>query len=347
MRPVTSRRGLGARLPAPARTGADGWGSWRFGSPPGRSDPDASGSGAAGSGHVMKWAPVEILPGRPVIPGVSDDNPRRYDAYAREYPSYRETSRDLIAVALPSADAGRVNAAVLDLACGTGATTREILAVLGPDSQVTGVDQSAAMLTVAASSTTDPRATWIQARARECRSARDRDQSTSSSAIPAIWQTDVAAAAMAVRAVMKAGGRFAFNVPAGFLGEYGRGSRERYPSLLSEMRAIAERDYGWAPGDRAPGRVWPRLTEESICRSLAAAGFDVEQVTEVSHQNSAESQRAWLSIPIFTRDRFGGLPYEDRMRVLDKAYERLGPGQTERAQWAVFVAAAVSAEAVP
>ena len=106
------------------------------------------------------------------------------------------------------------------------------------------------------------------------------------------------------------------------------------------MRAIAERDYGWAPDDRAPGRVSPRLTEESICRSLAAAGFDVEQVTEVSHQNSAESQRAWLSIPIFTRDRLGGLPYEDRMRVLDQAYERLGPGQTERAQWAVFVARA-------
>ena len=289
--------------------------------------------------------PVEILPGPAGDTWGEDDNPRRYDAYAREYPSYRETSRDLIAVALPSADAGRVDAVVLDLACGTGATTREILAVLGPDSRVTGVDQSAAMLTVAASSTTDPRATWIQAPAESV----DQHVTESVDVVicnSAIWQTDVAAAAMAVRAVMKVGGRFAFNVPVGFLGD-GRGSRERYPSLLSEMRAIAERDYGWAPGDRAPGRVWPRLTEESICGSLAAAGFDVEPVTEVCHQNSAESQRAWLSIPIFTRDRFGGLPYEDRMRVLDKAYERLGPGQTERAQWAVFVAAAVGAEAVP
>ena len=34
----------------------------------------------------------------------------------------------------------------------------------------------------------------------------------------------------------------------------------------------------------------------------------------------------------------GGLPYEDRMRVLDNAYERLGPGQTEQAKWAVFAA---------
>lgn len=72
--------------------------------------------------------PVEILAGPAGDSWGEDDNPRRYDAYAREYPSYRETSRDLIAVALPSADAGRVDAVVLDLACGTGATTREILA---------------------------------------------------------------------------------------------------------------------------------------------------------------------------------------------------------------------------
>jgi SAM-dependent methyltransferase len=267
-----------------------------------------------------------------------DDNPRRYDAYAREYPGYRETSRDLIALALPSADAGVADAAVVDLACGTGATTREILAVLGPDGRVTGIDKSAAMLKVAASSAADPRVTWIQARAENV----DQHVTVPADAVicnSAIWQTDFAATAIAVRAVMKAGGRFAFNVPAGFLDDgASHGARERYPSLLSEMRAIAERDYGWAPDDGAPGRARQRLTQESICRSLAAAGFDVEQVTEVSHHDSAGSQRAWLSIPIFTRDRLGGLPYEDRMRVLDKAYKRLGPGQAERATWVVFVA---------
>lgn len=267
-----------------------------------------------------------------------DDNARRYDAYAREYPNYRETSRDLIAVALPSADAGVADAAVLDLACGTGATAREILAVLGPDGSVTGVDKSAAMLGVAASSTTDPRATWIQARA-ECVDQHVTEAVDAVICNSAIWQTDFAATAMAVRAVVKPGGRFAFNVPAGFLGDGGgHGARDRYPSLLSEMRAIAERDHGWVPDTRAPGRVGRRLTQESIRRSLAAAGFDLEQVTEVSHQDSAESQRAWLSIPVFTRGPLGGLPYEDRMRVLDKAYERLGPGHAELGEWAVFVA---------
>jgi hypothetical protein len=50
----------------------------------------------------MKW----VMETFPVAAGDSrgeDDNPRRYDAFAREYPGYRETSRDLIALALPSA----------------------------------------------------------------------------------------------------------------------------------------------------------------------------------------------------------------------------------------------------
>jgi SAM-dependent methyltransferase len=267
-----------------------------------------------------------------------DDNPRRYDAYARGYPNYQETSRDLIAVALPSADAAVADAAVLDLACGTGATTREILAVLGPRGRVTGVDSSAAMLRVAASSTTDPRATFIHAPAERV------DQHVAGPADvvicnSAIWQTDFPATAAAVSAVLTPGGCFAFNVPVDFLGDGdGQRSADRYPSLLAEMQAIAARDYGWAPADRPTARVGRRLTRHSICSSLAATGFDVELISEVSHQDSPESERAWLSIPIFTRDRFRGLPYEDRMRALDKAYERLGPGRIQPARWVVFVA---------
>jgi SAM-dependent methyltransferase len=267
-----------------------------------------------------------------------DDNARRYDAYAREYPGYQEASRDLIALALPSGDAGIADAAVLDLACGTGATTREILAVLGRDGKVTGADQSAAMLGVAGRSVADPRVTWIQARAESV----DRHVTGLVDVVicnSAIWQTDVAATALAVRAVLKAGGRFAFNVPASLLGDRDQQrSREPYPSLLREMQAIAARDYGWVPAGQPPGRAGQRLTQESICRFLTAAGFAVEQVTEVSHLDSASSQRAWLSIPIFTRFGLDGLPYEDRMHILDQAYEQLGPGQTEPTEWVVFAA---------
>jgi SAM-dependent methyltransferase len=216
-----------------------------------------------------------------------DDNARRYDAYARHYPNYRETSRDLIALALPSGDASVADAAVLDLACGTGATTREVLAVLGPDGRVTGVDQSAAMLAVAANSTIDPRVSWIQARTESV----DQHVTGAVDAIvcnSAIWQTDLAATAKAARAVLKDGGPFAFNVPVDFLADRARdGSGDRYPALLSEMQAIAEQDYGWAPPDKPRGRTRQQLTHDSICRCMEAAGFDVELVIEVSHVGRA------------------------------------------------------------
>lgn len=266
-----------------------------------------------------------------------DDNPRHYDAFAREHPNYTETSQDLIAHAQPSADA-----VVIDLACGTGITTREILAALGPFGQVIGVDKSAAMLALAASSVTDPRATWIPARAESV------DQHVLGPADlvicnSAIWQTDIAATAIAIRAVLRKGGHFAFNVPVGFLDDResaGDASKPtgRYPQLLAEMRAIAERDYGWIPPKPGSGRPRQRLTEDSIRRDLTAAGFNVGQTTEVTHQASPESQRAWLSIPIFTRDPLAGLPYTDRLRLLDKALERLGPGQPEPERWLIFVA---------
>ena len=70
------------------------------------------------------------------------------------------------------------------------------------------------MLGVAATFIHDPRATWIQARAGSV----DQHVTGPVDAVlcnSAIWQTDIAATATAVRAVMKAGGRFAVNVPAG------------------------------------------------------------------------------------------------------------------------------------
>ena len=58
----------------------------------------------------------------------------------------RPISRDLIAVALPVAEARVADAAVLDLACATGVTTGEIRAPPGADGTVTDVDKSVSSL---------------------------------------------------------------------------------------------------------------------------------------------------------------------------------------------------------
>jgi len=268
-------------------------------------------------------------------PWGEDDNARHYDAFARQYPMYRQTSRDLIALAGLSSDA-----AVLDVACGTGVTTAEILAVLGPEGRVTGVDGSAAMLAIAAQSFADQRVTWIQARAEKL----DRHVTELVDAVicnSAIWQTDLAATAAAVRNVMTVGGRFVFNVGSGFLQQADR--PDERPLLSGVMQAIAAEDYGWALPGHESRRPWrPKLSKESIRQALSNAGFQVEDTAEFTYQQSAEAARAWLSVPIFTERHLPGLPYRQRMRVLDKAYQRLGPGEAASSQWVAFAAKATA-----
>jgi len=262
-----------------------------------------------------------------------DDNAARYDEFARRYPGYRETSRDLIALANPARDA-----TVLDLACGTGATTAEILSVLGPDGKVVAVDMSPAMLTVAAGSVRDRRVQWVQAAAEDI----DRHLSEPVDAAvcnSAIWQTDLGAAAAAVRRVLPTGGRLVFNVGAGFLGELD--DPNRLGNLPGVMRVIAARDYGWTPpAARTGARPRPRLSREAIGRLLGEAGFEIERVEELSYEASPEAQRAWLAVPIFTTMYLPGLPYPERMHVLDEAYAQLGAGQTQIGRWVAFAATA-------
>lgn len=263
-----------------------------------------------------------------------DDNARRYDAFARKYPMYRDASRDLIALARLSPDA-----VVLDLACGTGATSREVLAVLGPGGKVIGVDKSGAMLAVAASTVTDPRVSWVQADAENVQ-LRVAGPVNAVLCNSAIWQTDFAATTAAVRKVLAAGGCFVFNVGSGFLSQQGHPSHpDDQHSLTSVMQAIAAQEYGWrSPHPATARRRRPPLSQESICRCLDDAGFEVEQVEQFTHELNAETERAWLSVPIFTIDQLPGLPYEDRMRVLTKACARLGPGRDGLLGWTAFVA---------
>ena len=97
-----------------------------------------------------------------------------------------------------------------------GTTTGEVLAALGPEGRVIGVDKSAAMLAMAAGCIADPRVTWIHAQAENL----DQHVAELVDAVvcnSAIWQTDLASTAAAVRKVIAIGGRFVFNVGASFL----------------------------------------------------------------------------------------------------------------------------------
>lgn len=130
----------------------------------------------------------------------SGENARRYADFARTHPTYRDTSRDLVDLARPAADA-----TVVDLACGTGATTEAVLSVLDERGRVIAVDASPAMLAMARSSVRDDRVRWLHSPAERL-AVGPVDVVVCNSAI---WQTDIRLTVAAVRRALRPGGRLA------------------------------------------------------------------------------------------------------------------------------------------
>ncbi len=257
----------------------------------------------------------------------SDANAARYAAFASEFPMYSETSRDLVRLAALAPDA-----AVVDLCCGTGATSQEILAVLGPDGRITGVDRSAAMLAAAARSVPNARVSWVRSMAEDF----DRAVPGPADAVicnSAIWQTDFASTARAAHTVLRPGGVFVFNFGSEFLQPDGDtpSSDADFP-LMTAMRQVAAVDYGWVPPAGSTRRR-PNLSRRELGDLLTTAGFAVRHTGWLEYEQSPESQQAWLRVPSFTDRQLPGLPYEARMAVLDKAWARVGPPQLDVSRW--------------
>jgi trans-aconitate methyltransferase len=263
----------------------------------------------------------------------SDETAAAYAAFTSEFTMYRDTSRDLVELARPTP-----GAAVVDLACGTGVTTREILAALAQDGTVIGIDRSAAMLAVAGRSVTDPRASWVRASAEEF----DKAVSGRADAVicnSAIWQTDFASTARAAHAALAPGGVLAFNIGAEFVRDAASTTNPAQFPLMTMMRQIAADNYGWSPPAQ-PATRRSHLSEHQVIRLLDAAGFTIRHAGWLHYEQNPESQLAWLRIPSFTDRRLPGLGYEARMSVLDEAVRRLGPPGIEETHWFAVAATA-------
>lgn len=272
---------------------------------------------------------------QPKFPISWDDaeSARRYAEFARTFPMYQETSRDVVATGEVSGDA-----TVIDLCCGTGITTREVLGAIGPGGRVRGVDASAPMLEQARSHVVDGRADFIQSPAEELTSAIEGpvDAVVCNSAI---WQTDFAKVAAGVSGLLRPGGTFTFNIGRRFVimpfapDELA----PRQPGLSDLALAIAILDYDFVPTFRPSGPRRPPLTVDGIDETLRQSGFTTEKPQIVDYDVTAEQQRAWLSIPVFS-DQTPGRSYDEKMEILERAFRRVDPEHTDSSRWVIFKA---------
>ena len=260
-----------------------------------------------------------------------EESARRYAEFARTFPMYRETSRDVVARGGVSGDAS-----VIDLCCGTGITAEAVLEVLGQGGRVIGVDASSPMLGQARRHVTDERVEFIQSPAEELPSAIEGpvDAVVCNSAI---WQTDFAKVAAGVAALLRRGGTFTFNVGRRFLimpftpDELA----PRQPSLSDIATAIAILDYDFVPTFRPSGPRRPPLTIDGIEETLRQSGFATEDPQVVDYDVTAAQHHAWLSIPVFS-DQTPGRTYDEKMEILDAALARVDPHRTDTSRWLIF-----------
>ncbi len=246
---------------------------------------------------------------------------------------YRETSRDVVAAADLSDDA-----VVVDLCCGTGITTEAIIETLGPNGRVIGIDASGAMLGQARTQVTDERADFIRSPAEELLSVIEGplDAVICNSAI---WQTDFAKVAAAVGHLLRPGGTFTFNIGRRFLIMPWAPDElaPRQPGLSDIATAIAILDYDFVPIFRPSGPRRPPLTLDGIAETLRESDLVPDEPQIVEYDMTAEQRAAWLSIPVFS-DQTPGRTYDEKIEILDRALDRIGPNHPESYRWLIFEA---------
>ena len=207
---------------------------------------------------------------------------------------------------------------VLDIGCGTGATTRAALARMPRDSEILGIDASVEMVAVAATRTLDPRADFrvLAAGALATLTARSFDRALSNAAV---WQfPSMAPVIEGLSLVLRPGGRFVFNVPA----ERVEGERSQVHAFQASLAREIEEATG-APLSRNPDSFDP----DAFAMLLERNGFALESTETFVYRCPQSELVELMKIPAMTAPMAPGLAWEARIEIVDRAAARIDPDE--------------------
>ena len=245
-------------------------------------------------------------------------NAERYDHFVRHHAIYGWLN-DQLAERAELESAQRV----LDLGCGTGATTASVLRRIRPDAEVLGVDASPEMIAVAQANTLDPRAAFVVSPAGGLSTvARGRYDRVLSNA--AFWQFPHAESVLAqIAALVPRGGSFVFNVPS----ERRPGARGSHPFQVALARAVESRtEEPFVPTAR-------RFEPTAMAEAAAALAFVEELREELVYRGRQGELMELMSIPAMITPIAADLSVAEADGALEEARARTDPDERVEVAW--------------
>jgi len=252
------------------------------------------------------------------------NNAEVYDRFVNDHRIYRSLNQKMVELA-DLAEARHV----LDLACGTGATTMACLRVLDMDADLIGVDASKEMVEVARANTLDPRARFkIGAAASvhelmEC----EVDRVVCNAAF---WQFPAAGPVLASLAkIMSPGARFVFNVPA----ERVKGERASiHPYQLALARSLESRS-----GKCFDASSVTLMSRDRVAGRAEENGFLLNRSERYVYTGPQRELMELMTIPAMIGPLASGLSEKQRDEALREARNRSDPEEQVEIPWIYFI----------
>lgn len=201
---------------------------------------------------------------------------------------------------------------VLDLGCGTGRVTAQLLERLGPDGRAIGIDGSARMVEEATRlHGGDPRASFAHQDLLELTVAPPADAAVSSATFH--WIKDHARLFARVRAALVPGGRFVAQC----------GGRGNIATVVAAVRVVGARE-PFAAAFAGFADPWNYAGPDETAERLERAGFAVERVWLSDSPQRPRPLRDFLRT-ISLGAHVAHLPPELREPFVDAVAEAMGP----------------------
>lgn len=258
---------------------------------------------------------------------VWDASVAKYHQYSIKYPMYQKTGKFLVKKAKI-----KKGMMVLDLACGTGITTKEILKSIGREGEIIALDSSEKMINICKSGIKATNVHFIRGSAEKLNKLVHRKIDVVI-CNAAFWQlvgnTEVL---KGISSVLKLEGILVFNIPL----QYYKSSKSNRV-ILSVFKTISEvaKKYGYCLKKKRSKKLI--FNYDKVKSLLVKNKFKILSVTIFKIKRTPEDLFEFFKISIMNPLPY--VPQKDRVKILNKALMKVkNKFKMMPTYWIVFIA---------